>query len=175
MHTRSWALRVVAGLGLAAPCHAEASQQQAWFVQDYGTKQWCAFVDEASAAKAADDGRFDWSESARLTYGDGQPVTLLVALQSEDAYVEDSYSFAADLSVSQVMRRGHYIDDPFLAVTYRPDEVGNLQITADAAEAVRAWEHETYFLEWPVHRSFAELPFASLVETQPQVTVSANC
>jgi hypothetical protein len=171
-----FALGVAAGIGIASAAYAEIEEpRQAWFVSNYETKQWCAFVDEASASTAADDDRLDWSVSARLTYGVDQPVTLLVALQSEDAYVEDSYSFAPDLSLIQVVRMGHYVSDPFFTATYRPDDAGELHLTAESVEAVGNWDYTTYFLDWPIYRSFGELPFAALIETTPQVSVWGNC
>lgn len=164
------------GFGLASPSHADSgANREAWFLKDRVTGQWCAFTDDASAKVAANGKRFDPEESGWLRYGGDKPVTIMVTLQSEDAYAEDSYSFAPDLRVTQVVRRGHYIEDPFFAATYRPDLAGNLRLTAESAEAVKNWGHETYFFEWPMHRSFAELPFASLIETTPRISVSANC
>ena len=94
MQRRMGAIRMAQGvlavLGLASACQAQPGEiGHAWFVRNLETKQWCAFVDEARAALAAEDEGFDWSESSWLKYGEDRPLTLLVALQSEDAYVED--------------------------------------------------------------------------------------
>ena len=180
MQRRMGAIRMAQGvlavLGLASACQAQPGEiGHAWFVRNLETKQWCAFVDEARAALAAEDERFDWSESSWLKYGEDRPLTLLVALQSEDAYVEDSYSFGPDLGVTEVVRKGHYIDDPFFTATYRRDGTGKLRLTPESIEAGRNWNHTTYFLEWPMYGSIADLPFAAQIETTPRVSVSANC
>ena len=170
------ALGVAAILGQAsASCATTGGSRDAWFVRNAETGQWCAFVDEASAAAVADDGRFDWREAVWLKYGTGRPVTLLVTLQSEDAYVEDTYSFARDLSLTGLVRKGRYVEEPFFTATFRPDEAGDLQLTAQSAEAREKWAHLTYFVDWPVYRSFAGLPFAAQVETAPRLSVSASC
>jgi hypothetical protein len=176
MHKGPLTLAAAVGLGLACPSSAEADgKRQAWFLQDNETGQWCAFTAEASARAAEDGERFDFRESGWLEFGGDAPLAVKVTSQSEDAYVEDTYSFAPDMRVSQVVRKGHYWDDPFFTATYRLDDAGNLRRTAESVEAGKTWQHTTYFLDWSMYRSFAELPFAALIETQPRVSVSANC
>jgi hypothetical protein len=170
------ALIAAAGVGLASPSRADGGDmREAWFMRDQATGQWCAFTNRASAKTAAGGERFDPEESAWLEYGGDAPVTLVVTLQSDDAYVEDSYSFAPDWSVTKVVRKGHYIDDPTFTATFLPDAAGRLRMTDRSAEAGRNWDHETYFLEWDMHGSFAELPFARLIDTTQGISVSANC
>jgi hypothetical protein len=101
--------------------------------------------------------------------------TLLVTSQSEDAYVEDSYSFGPDISVKQVVRRGHYLSDPFATATFKPDASGRLQMTSQSRRVLQSWKHETYFLEWPLYSTFSEVPFAGLIKTKPVISVSETC
>jgi hypothetical protein len=176
MRTVALALGAAVALEWTGASYAGTGERRlAWFMQDLETRQWCAFVNEANARSAEEGERFDWHESGRLEYGDDARVTVMVMSQSEDAYVEDSYSFAPDLSVAQVVRKGHYVNDPFFTATYRPDDAGTLNLTAETVEASGHWPHTTYFLEWPLYRTFAELPFAPLIETAPQLSLSANC
>ena len=88
--------------------------KQAWFYRDSASQHWCSVVTDADAKAASSNERFDWHETDWLRYHGSTIDSVMIMLQSEDAYEEDTYTFAPDLRVKQVVRRGHYIDDPFL-------------------------------------------------------------
>jgi hypothetical protein len=99
----------------------------------------------------------------------------MVMSQSEDAYVEDSYTFGPDRAVKKVVRRGHYVDDPFVTATFGPDRRGHLQMTQESRRALKSWQHTTYFLEWPLYETFSEIPFSALINMKPSISVSEAC
>jgi hypothetical protein len=119
--------------------------------------------------------RYEPTESGWLRYRGTAIQSLMVMSQSEDAYVEDSYTFGRDLAVKEVVRRGHYVEDPFVRVTFKPDSKGHLRMTAQSRRALKAWQHTTYFLDWPLYPTFAEIPFAGLIHTKPSISVSKAC
>ena len=96
-------------------------------------------------------------------------------LQSEDAYEEDTYTFVPHLRVKQVVRRGHYGDDPFLIVTFKPNSRGRLVMTAQSKRRVKNWPHMHYFETWPLYTSFEAMPLSSLIRTKPQIEVKGSC
>lgn len=136
---------------------------------------WCSFVTEASAKDAANSERFESVESGWLRYRGNAIESLMIMSQSEDAYVDDTYTFGPDMFVKEVVRRGHYVTDPFATATFKPDDSGRLSMTAESRRALQSWEHTTYFLEWPLYATFSEIPFASLIDMKPGITVSEAC
>jgi hypothetical protein len=132
-------------------------------------------VTEAGAEAAVESGRFQAVESGWLRYRGNTIDNLVIISQSEDSYLEDTYTFGPDLAVKEVVRRGHYLVDPFVTATFRPDHSGQLRMTAESRQVIRSWEHETYFFEWPLYTAFSEIPFAGLIGRSPSVTVSEAC
>ena len=114
-------------------------------------------------------------ESGWLRYRGNAIESLMIMSQSEDAYVEDTYTFGPDLAVKEVVRRGHYVADPFATATFRPDDSGHLEMAAESRRALDSWEHTTYFLEWPLYATFSEIPFAGLIDMKPVISVSEAC
>lgn len=119
--------------------------------------------------------RFTSVESAWLQLRGDTITKLVVFSQSEDAYVEDTYTFGANLTVKEVVRRGHYYSDPFVSARFRPDAKGTLEMTPESQRALRSWKHTTYFFEWPLFTKFSQLPFAGLVKLKPRITVTNGC
>ena len=115
---------------------------QAWFYSNTtlevstAPETWCSFVTDASAKAAANSERFDPWESGWLRYHGRVIDSIMIMSQSEDSYVEDTYTFARDLSVAQVARKGHYLDDPFANATFRPDSHGRLRMTEESRDAL---------------------------------------
>ncbi len=162
--------------------HAESDgPSQAWFYSTTTLRPsttpevWCSFVTEVSAEAAANSERFEPTESGWLRYRSNVIDSLMIMSQSEDAYVEDTYTFGHDLTVTQVDRKGHYVDDPFARATFKPDIRGRLTMTDESRRELRSWEHTTYFLEWPLYASFSEIPFAGLISMEPNISVSEAC
>lgn len=175
----------VAALCLAAGGGAQAASglpHEAWF---YSTKaletdraspeRWCAFVTKPAARAAAASARFGAVESAWLRYRDHAVVRLVITSQSEDAFVEDAYTFTPDMQVAQIIRTGRYATQLPITVIFRPDARGHLQLTAASRSKVRAAEFETYFVDWPIYQGFAAMPFAGLIATKPRFRVVAAC
>jgi hypothetical protein len=163
----------------AAP--ADSQSKEAWF---YSTTilqpttapvLWCSFVTEASAKDAENSDRFAPVESGWLRYRGNAIESLIVFSQSEDAYVEDSYTFGPDLAVKEVVRRGHYVSDPFATATFRPDGSGHLKMTAQSSRALQSWKHTTYFLGWPLYPTLSKIPFAGLINMKSGVAVTEAC
>jgi hypothetical protein len=162
---------------------AAVGSRQAWFYSTTTLQPstapvlWCSFVTEASAKAAANSDRFWHVESGWLRYRGNAIESLMVISQSEDSYVEDSYTFGPDLAVKEVVRRGHYINDPFATAIFRPDESGHLSMTAKSRRALQSWEreHATYFFGWPLYATFAEIPFARLIDMKSGIAVTEAC
>ena len=140
----------------AETASASSAPRQAWFYSTTTLRAsaapviWCSFVTARSAKAAVNSDRFEPTEAGWLRYRDRGIESLMVMSQSEDAYVEDSYTFGRDLAVKEVVRRGHYVEDPFVRVTFKPDSKGHLRMTAQSRRALKAWQHTTYFLDWPL-------------------------
>lgn len=132
---------------------------------------------EASAKAAANSDRFWHVESGWVRYRGDAVESLMVISQSEDSHVEDSYTFGPDLAVKEVVRQVRYIGDPFVTATFRPDESGHLNMTAESRRALQSWEreHATYFLGWPLYATFSEIPFAGLIDMKSDITVTEAC
>jgi hypothetical protein len=163
------------------PCIADAASApmgNAWFYSTAEPTRWCAFTSAKAVKAAAASGRFDGGQSIWLRYHGSVIHSVLVTTESEDAYAEDTYSFDQTLRITQVTRRGHYINDPFFSVTFTPDASGKLRLTP-ASQALRRRQehskHETYFLDWPLYTGFARFPFAPLVKIKPAILISATC
>jgi len=179
--TRTFVL--AACLCLASSCQANSGRlSEAWFVSTTSLGAtpsvpvtWCSFVTQVDAEGAVDSGRFGPVESGWLRYRDNAIDSLVIFSQSEDAYLEDTYTFGPDLAVEEVVRKGHYFDDPFVTATFRPDDSGHLSMTAASRQALRSWEHTTYFFEWQLYAAFSEIPFAGLIGRTPSITVSEAC
>src|SRR3569623_1205259 len=82
--------------------------KQAWFYHDSASQHWCSVVSDADSKAASKDERFDWHETGWLRYHRSKIDSIMIMLQSEDAYEEDTYTFDPDLRVRQLVRRGHY-------------------------------------------------------------------
>jgi hypothetical protein len=140
--------------------------------------RWCAVTEEAKAKAIAVSDRFASGSSAMLHSRGGKLGTLIVMTESEDAYVEDRYTFDAGLSVAKLDRRGHYINDPYISVTFLRIGNGPLALSPTSKQLVQSETkagHETYFVDWPHYRSFAEFPFASVVRFRRSLTVTHHC
>ena len=163
--------------GQAAP----NDPSQAWFYStaslevSAAPETWCSFVTEASAKAAENSERFEPWESGWLRYRGNAIDSIMIMSQSQDSYVEDTYAFASDLTVAQVVRKGHYVDDPFATATFRPDSHGRLRMTDESRSALRSWRHTTYFFDWPLYATFAEIPFAGLIGMERGISVSETC
>jgi hypothetical protein len=160
---------------------APSAPRQAWFYSTTTLRAstapvlWCSFVTEANAKAAENSERFEPVESGWLRYRGNTIEILKVMSQSEDAYVEDTYTLGPHLAVRKVVRRGHYVSDPFVTATFRPDGSGHLQMTAESRHALESWKHTSYFLEWPLYATFSEIPFAGLIDVKPSISVSEAC
>lgn len=165
----------------AEAASASSTPRQAWFYSTTTLQAstapviWCSFVTAGSAKAAANSDRFGPTESGWLRYRGNAIENLMLMSQSEDAYVEDSYTFGPDLAVKEIVRRGHYVEDPFVRVTFKPDGKGHLHMTAQSRRALQSWQHTTYFLDWPLYASFAKIPFAGLIHMKPSISVSEAC
>ena len=159
----------------------EDGSSRAWFFStatlEVSTtpETWCSFVTEASAEEAANGERFAPWESGLMRYRANAIDSIMIMSQSQDSYVEDTYTFARDLTVAQVVRKGHYVEDPFATATFRPDSRGRLRMTGESRRALRSWQHTTYFFEWPLYATFSEIPFAGLIGLEPGISVSEAC
>ena len=172
---------------LLCPClTAEAASpasksREAWFYSNTSLRAttapilWCSFTTEASAEAAAKSDRFWYVQSGWLRYRGNAIESLMVISNSEDSHVEDSYTFGPDLAVTEVVRRGHYVSDPFATATFRPDGSGHLKMTAQSARALQSWKHATYFLEWPLYETLSKIPFAGLINMKSGIAVSEAC
>jgi hypothetical protein len=180
MLSRSAALFLAINLALSSAAHA-STERQAWFYSSgdlrRGIDRWCSFVTKGSADAAAKSDEFDGYESAWMRYRGNRIVQLIVSSQSEDAYVEDTYTFGPDLSLKQLVRRGHYISDRFISAVFTPDDRMRLRMTPQSRRLVGRWgkRHATYFFDWPIYPSFSKLPFAGLIRTKPSISVSQSC
>ena len=160
---------------------ATVESRQAWFYSTTTLQPttnpvtWCSFVTEASAKAAENSERFEPVESGWLRYRGNAIESFMIFSQSEDSYVEDSYTFGPDLAVKEVVRRGHYVSDPFATATFRPDKNGHLTMTAESSGALKSWAHTTYFFGWPLYTTFSEIPFAGLINMKSGITVSEAC
>jgi hypothetical protein len=177
MHLGSRALFFAACLCVAISCHARLdSSGQAWFYSDVTSKRWCSVVKDTSAEAFANSGRFDGGESGWLRYRGGVINSIVIMLQSEDAYVEDTYTFGPDLTIKKVVRRGHYVGDPFISAVFKPDGRMQLKMIPRSQKAVQSWgqTQEIYFFDWPIYSTFSQIPFAGLISTKP-VSVFKTC
>ena len=177
MRLGSRTLFFAAYLSMAASSHARLdSSGQAWFYSEAASKRWCSFVKGTSAEAAANSGRLDSAESGWLRYRGGVVESIVITLQSEDAYVEDTYTFGPNLIVKEVVRRGHYVRDPFISTVFKPDARMQLKMIPRSQKAVHSWgqTQETYFFDWPIYSAFSQIPFAGLISTRP-VSVSEIC
>jgi len=167
-------------LPVVTPSAADAAsppETRVWFYRLLDKPQWCAVFRNQDAATAANSGAFDGSESAMLRVR-GNTFSVLVASRSEDAFVEDRYTFGPSLKLTGVARRGQYVQGSSLNVSFVPDRDGRLQLTSRSRTTMRKSSkagHETYFLDWPLYQRFADMPFASLVPFKPALGVADQC
>jgi hypothetical protein len=151
-------------------------QRTAWFLRTIDGKQWCAFTSQARAKQAAASERFD--DAAWVDYRPNGIVRIVVATESEDSYVADSYSLNTQGRATRVIREGHYIENPVFSVTYVPGKSAKLELIPASRTVVRAQEkakHETYFLGWPLYTGLASMPFRGLIQTKTTVAVTERC
>lgn len=151
--------------------------QIVWAYSRADNARWCAVTDEKAARAAASSERFASGASAILRFRRDKLRAVTLITQSEDAYVEDTYSFNQDLKVSALVRRGHYIADPFFSVIYRRNVAGRLMLTAPSRQTKRRQEaagHESYFVDWPHYETFAQLPFAGVIKIG-SMTITRHC
>lgn len=146
-----------------------------WFLSTEEPVRWCAFVDKAKAREAADQDHFAGQEAAELIHDGSTVERVLVQTQSEDAYVEDTYRIGPDRRVTKLVRRGHYVTDPFTTATYLPDREGKLRLTAASRTALKRSKYTAYFLDWPVYERFGQMPFASLIRLKSRIAASTAC
>jgi hypothetical protein len=62
-----------------------------------------------------------------------------------------------------------------VTVTFQPEQSGLLVLTRESAAAKDAEAqagHETYFLDWPLYRRFADFPFARIFKLKPPIGAS---
>lgn len=164
-------------------CHAQtAPHRQVWFYSDLSVdaeggapETWCAFQTADDAKAAAKSDRFTSDESGWLQYRGDTITKLVVFTQSEDSYVEDTYTFGPSFTIKDVVRRGHYYSDPFVSARFRPDAKGHLKMTQESRRALRSWKHTTYFFEWPLYETFSEFPFSGLIKLNPRIKVTNGC
>jgi hypothetical protein len=176
MRLVSTALLIAISLCLGGASYArEEASRQAWFYLDNTSQRWCSVATEGAARAASNDDRYAGPETGWLRYHNGVIDSIMVMTQSEDAYQEDTYTFAADLSVKQVVRKGHYVNDPFLTVTFRSNAHRRLLMTAESKRRVKNWRHETYFQDWPLYTSLQKMPFARLIHVKPKIAVTGTC
>lgn len=157
---------------------AGSVSKSAWFYLMVDTLHWCAVTTETEARAAARNEAFASGQSAWLRFRDNTVDSVLLTTESEDAYAEDTYRFGPGLRLISVERRGHYGDSPVFSVTFVPDRFGKLQLTPEAKIAKNREErtgHETYFVDWPLYRRFADFPFSHLVMMKPAITISRPC
>src|SRR5512143_3152184 len=125
---------------LAGPAHSaesyvppvsfeEKKDISTWFGRVKSTGKWCAFDRQTMERRSKRDelipGEFGW---ARF---DGRRLrSVTYAQESEDAYVEDLYFLGPKNEVVKMVRTGHYINDPWVSVTFEPDSAGRLRLSA---------------------------------------------
>lgn len=149
-----------------------------WFYSAADNFRWCGVDNEKAAKAAASSARFASGSSAMVRPRANEIYSATVMTQSEDAYVEDSYTFDRNWKVSTLVRRGHYDANPYFSVTYSRDAAGRLVLTAPSVQQKLQQEkagHETYFVDWPRFRTFAQLPFATIVNTRSPAAVTRRC
>lgn len=150
---------------------------QLWFAREAKTGRWCAFDRGTFERLAKQDGiqpgvlgwaRFDAQGLKSVTY----------ARESEDAYSEDRYVMGPDHGIARMVRTGHYINDPWVSVTFEPDVSGRLRLTSASAAIVKKMNAaglETYFVEWDHFSKLGQLPFASLLDRQTGAQIVSGC
>jgi len=157
-----------------SPALANAPKQ-AWFYHDSKSKRWCSVVTDADAKAASNNERFDGGETEWLRYHGSTVDSVTVMNQSEDAYEEDTYTFSPDLRVKQVVRKGHYLDDPFLTVTFKANAHGRLVMTDQSKRTAKTWPHMHYFETWPLYASLNSMPLSHLIRIKPIIGVKNSC
>jgi hypothetical protein len=181
---RSTTIAIVAtAFSMGSWCDAQTVPlRQVWFYSDRQLETgsatpetWCSFLTKQSADAAAKSDRFEAVESGWLQYRGDTITRLMITSQSEDAYVEDTYVLAPDFTVKEVVRRGHYYSDPFVTARFQPDAKGELKMTPASRRALKSWKHTTYFFEWSFYATVSEMPFASLIQLKPHISVLKGC
>ncbi len=150
---------------------------QLWFARRARTGRWCAFDRGTFERLAKQDeiqpGVFGW---ARFDAHGLRSVTY--AQESEDAYSEDRYVLGPDHQIARMVRTGHYINDPWVSVTFEPDASGRLRLTPASAAIVKKMSAaglETYFVDWDHFSKLSQLPFASLLDRQTGARIVSGC
>lgn len=171
---------LTAALGLTTPGFEGAAQarQIIWFYATAEHQQWCAVTKEGTAKVAAASQQFASGLFALLRYHNNTLDNATITTESEDAYVEDTYTFGPSMQVTAVVRHGHYINDPYFSVAFVPNKSGTLVLNAASILRRKRQEnggHETYFVDWPIYRSFREFPFARLVAMGARITAVHHC
>jgi hypothetical protein len=150
---------------------------QVWFARESKTGRWCAF-DRATLERQAkrDEIRPGESGWARFDAHGLQSVTY--AQESEDAYSEDRYFVGPVHEVERMVRTGHYINDPWVSVTFEPDASGRLRLTPASKAIVQKMDAsgwETYFVNWDHFSKLRQLPFGSLLDRQNGTQIVSGC
>jgi hypothetical protein len=178
MRIRSMAILMLCAAASSNAHATDTNVQHIWFYQTADHPSWCAVTDEVKARAIAASERFASGSSAILVSRAGHIVSLTLTTDSEDASVDDTYTFGKDLKVTELVRRGHYINDPYFSVTFVLNASGSLELTAPSKQRVRQQEgagHETYWVDWPRYHSVQELPFANTVRLGPSILVLRRC
>ena len=177
------ALALVQTAGTAAPYRppvevAPKARPQAWIVKKKGEGLWCAFASLKTVQAALDSGDYEADNRTIVWLDHGRLTAIMVSNDSEDAIADDVYHFDAHQKITRLVRTGHYIQDPVFSVTFAPDWTGRLVMTPASREVVRLMEqaeYEPYITDWPKFAGFDRLPFRSLIQLKPVVTVKKGC
>jgi len=178
MRFKTYIVLALGFIAASSPATAEKGGKTVWLYSAADRPEWCATADAATAKASASSERFASGESAVLHYRDGVLASAIMTTESEDAYVEDTYTFDKALNVTTLLRRGAYAEDPFLKVTYLRDGAGKLTLSAASRQLLRRQDkagRETYFIDWPRYDKFAKLPFAGVVNPRPPATITRPC
>lgn len=168
----------VAAVTLAAAMPAgAASPTRIWLLAEPVSGHWCATTDIAPKS-VQHPGRFAGGRSAMIEHAGKSGMIVHIFTESEDAYVEDSYTLDRRGAVTAVSRRGHYLNDPYISVAYVPIGRTRFALTSQSRRLRRRSDlanRETYFLDWPVYRRFAQMPFADVATISERVFIKRRC
>jgi hypothetical protein len=167
----------IAGLASLQSNAARPTSQNVWFYLTSDKRHWCATTSDIKARAAAANPAFASGMSAWLQLHGRTVESVQVSTESEDAYVEDTYTFNPNLRIVSVRRRGHYNLEPFFEVTFAPDKSGSLRLTRFSKMKVSklATSQEVYFVDWPVYRRYADFPFVPLITAASPIAASQAC
>ena len=151
---------------------------QAWILKKTGVGRWCAFTSRKAVQAALDSGDYDENDRAALWIARGRLTAIMVSNDSEDAMADDVYYLDAHRKIMRMVRTGHYIENPMFSLTFAPDWTGRLVMKAGSREVVRLMEqagYEPYITDWPRFAGLGRMPFRSLIQFGPVVTVKQGC